>query len=584
VGVEAGPAPGPDAFGYTLAPTTVFSFVQITNGSAARVLAFNDDADATANIGFSFNFYGTNYTTVSFSVNGLMSFNVPSGEYSNVNLTATPPTNNQPTIAVLWDDWETQETWADAIYYKTSGTAPNRQFIVQWNKLVPVNGDGTNTVIFEARLFEGNNRILFSYLDAVVSDESTAVASLGVGATVGIRDKNGQSNNRNLQWSFNQAVITNGLNLLFTLPNHAPVATSDFATTFEDTPVTINVLSNDSDQDGDALAVVSVTQGANGVVVTNGSSTVKYSPAANFFGADSFTYTVSDSVGGSATGVVSVTVSAVNDPPTLSPLSNLTVDEGAGQQFVNLAGISSGALNENDTLSVTATSSNLALIPAPTITYTSPGSTGTLSFAPVINASGSTTLTVTVNDGMGSNNIVTRSFAVTVIPVNHPPVAGADTADAYQDTALKIPTSALLANDTDSDSGDILEVFAVAGTNSSGRVSLSGGTVIYIPAQHFIGRDTFAYTVTDGHGGNATGTVSVTIWPALTIRSISRESNGHVLIRFQATPGKQYAIEACVDLGSWSSAGTATETSSGNFEFEDGATDLERRFYRLSAM
>src|SRR5262249_53495082 len=130
----------------------------------------------------------------------------------------------------LWDDWETQSVGADGVYYTTTGAAGSRQFTVQWNKVIPVNGDGTNTVTFEARLFESSNRILFSYFDAVVADETTTppnAASLGVGATVGIRDSSGQASGRNLQWSFNQAVITNGLNLLFAPPNSPPVPAND---------------------------------------------------------------------------------------------------------------------------------------------------------------------------------------------------------------------------------------------------------------------------------------------------------------------------------------------------------------------
>ncbi len=215
-------APGPDAFGYSVAVTTNYTFLQITNGGT-RALYLNDDQPVTnANIGFTFNFYGTSYTTVSFNVNGLMTFGGPSWAYANVDLTTSSPADNLPAIAVLWDDWETLDPWADAVYYKTLGSAPNRQFVVQWNRVVPVNGDGTNSVTFEARLLEGSDQILFSYFDAVVSDESTPVASLGVGATVGIRDVNGQTNNRNLDWSFNQPVITNGLNLLFSPPARPP--------------------------------------------------------------------------------------------------------------------------------------------------------------------------------------------------------------------------------------------------------------------------------------------------------------------------------------------------------------------------
>src|SRR5881397_1664348 len=156
---RAAAAPGPDAFGYTVVATN-FSFLQITNAST-RTLWFDDDAAVTnASIGFSFNFYGTSYSNASFNVNGLMTFGGASIAYSNVNLMTTSPSNNLPSIAVLWDDWETQSVGSDAVYYKTTGAPGSRQFIVQWNKVIPVNGTGTNAVTFEARLFEGSNQIL----------------------------------------------------------------------------------------------------------------------------------------------------------------------------------------------------------------------------------------------------------------------------------------------------------------------------------------------------------------------------------------------------------------------------------------
>jgi hypothetical protein len=103
-----------------------------------------------------------------------------------------------------------------------------------------------------------------------------------------------------------------------------------------------------------------------------------------------------------------------NQPPTLNPLGSLAINENAGLQTVNLSGITSGATNEAQTLSVTASSSNPGLIPAPAVTYTSPNATGTLRFTPVANGNGSATITVTVNDGGVSNNIVTQTFTVTV--------------------------------------------------------------------------------------------------------------------------------------------------------------------------
>jgi hypothetical protein len=98
----------------------------------------------------------------------------------------------------------------------------------------------------------------------------------------------------------------------------APTANNDTATTDEDTPVDINVLANDVEPDGDTLNVISVTQGANGAVSINPNKTVHYSPNLNFFGSDSFTYTIDDGHGGQSTATVNVTVNAVNDAPTFT--------------------------------------------------------------------------------------------------------------------------------------------------------------------------------------------------------------------------------------------------------------------------
>ena len=102
-----------------------------------------------------------------------------------------------------------------------------------------------------------------------------------------------------------------------------------------------------------------------------------------------------------------------------------TINENASLQTVNLSGITSGATNESQTLTVTASSSNTGLIPTPTVSYTSPSTTGSITFTPVANAYGSATITVTVNDGGTSNNVVSRTFTVTVNPVNQPPTLNA---------------------------------------------------------------------------------------------------------------------------------------------------------------
>ena len=112
-----------------------------------------------------------------------------------------------------------------------------------------------------------------------------------------------------------------GLNLQ--APNTSPTATDDTATIAEDAvATTIAVLTNDSDTDGDTLTIASVTQGSNGaVVITNNGADLTYQPNANFNGADSFSYTISDGNGGTDTATVTVTVTPVNDDA--NPTSDL---------------------------------------------------------------------------------------------------------------------------------------------------------------------------------------------------------------------------------------------------------------------
>jgi uncharacterized repeat protein (TIGR01451 family) len=105
--------------------------------------------------------------------------------------------------------------------------------------------------------------------------------------------------------------------------NNPPVAVDDSATTAENTPVTVDVLDNDFDLDGDTLTVVSVTQGAHGSVINNGGD-ITYAPDHGFSGTDSFIYTISDGKGGTDTATVTITVTTTN---TLTRL-NVQIDTG----------------------------------------------------------------------------------------------------------------------------------------------------------------------------------------------------------------------------------------------------------------
>jgi subtilisin-like proprotein convertase family protein len=116
---------------------------------------------------------------------------------------------------------------------------------------------------------------------------------------------------------------------------------------------------------------------------------------------------------------LNVNIAEVNDSPTLDPIADAPeINEGAGTQLVTLAGITAGG-GEQQSLLVTATSDRPGLIPNPSIVYADGSTTGELFFTPVPHQSGTAHVTVTVNDQHGG--IVTRTFTVTVDPLNDPP-------------------------------------------------------------------------------------------------------------------------------------------------------------------
>lgn len=154
-------------------------------------------------------------------------------------------------------------------------------------------------------------------------------------------------------------------------------------------------------------------------VSPNTTASLTFAPAANSFGTCAITVSVYDGASVSNTTIRSflVTVLPVNNAPTLDPLADVMVDENSGAQTIALSGITAGA-GDTEAVAVTATSSNPDVIPAPLISYSSPGTTGVLTFTPLTNRYGTSRITVTVDDGQATNRLTSRSFLATVSQPN----------------------------------------------------------------------------------------------------------------------------------------------------------------------
>ncbi len=278
--------------------------------------------------------------------------------------------------------------------------------------------------------------------------------------------------------------------------NDAPVANDDASAVDEDTQVNIDVLSNDSDVDGDVLTLDSVTQPASGSVVIEADGTVTYTPNPDFNGTDTFTYTVCDPDGLCDTATVTITVNPINDAPVAEE-DSATTDEDTP---VDIDVLPNDTDIDGDTLVVDA------------VTQPANGSVvvdadGTVTYTPNPDFNGTDTFTYTVCDP--SQVCDTATVTVTVDPVNDAPAAVDDDATAAEDTSVDIP---VLGNDSDVD-GDTLTVDAVTQPANGTVVINDNGTVTYTPDPDFNGTDTFTYTVCDPDGLCDTATVTVDVTP-----------------------------------------------------------------------
>ncbi len=345
--------------------------------------------------------------------------------------------------------------------------------------------------------------------------------------------------------------------------NQAPVAGNDSATTQADTPIVINVLSNDSDPDGDPINLSGVSEAASGTVSSNANGTLTYTPKAGFSGNDSFSYSISDGKGGSNTATVGVVVNAA--PPTVDESNSSRTTSSASPASIVRIEAESMTLSGYEKESASfASGGQLIRIPnsgtSGTATAQFTGVAGTYDLKVVYHdeSDGKSTLKITAGQGFATsfqfdeNTSSTRAVAdnrrervfsgvqldanatiklegflndgevarvdyIELIPrggttpppapTNRAPIASNDSAVTTAGTPIAIN---VLSNDSDPD-GDPINLSGVSEAANGTVSSNANGTLTYTPKAGFSGNDSFSYSISDGKGGSNTATVGVVV-------------------------------------------------------------------------
>ncbi len=279
--------------------------------------------------------------------------------------------------------------------------------------------------------------------------------------------------------------------------NSAPIANNDSVETKYETKVAIDVLKNDSDEDGDALTIKSATNPKYGSVTIKDNKII-YTPQKGFSGDDSFNYTISDSNGKEDSAVVKVKVDKKTDNAPIAKDDEVSTEY---ETAVIIDVLKNDSDEDGDALTIK------------TVFAASNGKTeiqnGKIKYTPNRGFSGKDEFEYSISDGNGSD-----AKAKVIVTVkkrdsdekNHAPIAKADSVKTAYETKVLIDA---LANDTDAD-GDSLKIKSI-GTPNSGKAEIKDGKILYTPKDGFSGKDKFGYTIIDEKGAEDSSVIEVDV-------------------------------------------------------------------------
>ena len=262
---------------------------------------------------------------------------------------------------------------------------------------------------------------------------------------------------------------------------------------------TLDVLANDTSASGNPLVITAVNPPTAGGTVSLDNGQIRFTPAADFIGDATFTYTAGEAGGTSSVAGVTVTVTGVNDPPVAAD-DNFSVGTNQSSRNLDVLANDNSGPETGETLTITDVSATTAggtvAIAADglSIDYTPPNAS----------TAASDTFTYTISDGDAT------ATATVTIDLDAVPTAADDTFTATEDTD---ETFDPLANDTADPDGQTFTIVSLGTPSAGGTATIvDGGTrIAYSPAGNFNGTETLSYTIRDTGGGESTATMTFNV-------------------------------------------------------------------------
>ena len=331
---------------------------------------------------------------------------------------------------------------------------------------------------------------------------------------------------------------------------------------------------------------------ASPLTIANGSSTTSFTYTDTKSGSPTITAaSTSPSTITSATQLETVNPAAhsafritPNGSPTAGSAYALTIT--AVDQFQNTVTSVTGDHNFTFAGLTTADDGTLPTVTSKTGSAVTLGTAELITFASGVSSAGGSLIaykaesaTLTGSDSTsGKSTAGTGGTGASLTIANANPVATTHSFTRTTGSSLKILKTALLAGATDANH-DVISFSSVQSPSGDATVFASGTLVYYSPGTTGDGA-TFTYTVSDGHSGTDTKTVTVNVASSFGVVTITNSGNASVTLSFYGIPGSNYFVQRSVNLSTWADAsGALTAPSSGLVQYTD-VTPPNPSYYR----